>query len=191
MNRLMQSILMRSIKQSLVFQEVELHNAVSHMISEAEEGRENDSGRNPAFSVPLAALRFVTRLATGIFSRGQKSSDPIGSDSKDGDEIQIHQEHVLKTSERRDCTFDASSQKSIVIDGCDTETHDRKEEELASPGTAEMLDAAETLCNLRTEEPDASECKEVDSCSFKRFDIAKDPSDHYFLGANGQVILFL
>ncbi|PON89955.1 Ubiquitin-fold modifier-conjugating enzyme [Trema orientale] len=166
-------------------EEVELHNAVSHMISEAEESRENDSGRNPALSVPLAALRFVTRLATGIFSRGQKSSDPVDLDSKGGDEIQIHQEDVLETSEGRDYSYGASSQKSIVIDCCETETHPSKEEHAAS-GTSEMMEAAETLCNLRTEEPDASECEEVDNCSFKRFDIAKDPSDHYYLGTNGQ-----
>lgn len=177
--------------ESLLFQEVELHNAVSHVISETEESRENDSGRNPALSVPLAAFRFVTRLATGIFSRGQKSSDPIDLDSKVEGEIQVHREDVLETSEGRDCSYDASSQKSIVIDSLDTETHHMKEEEHAAPCTSEMFFAAETLCNLRTEEPDASECEEVDNCSFKRFDLAKDPSDHHFLGANGQVILFI
>ncbi|KAM6540719.1 hypothetical protein CsatB_005166 [Cannabis sativa] len=162
-------------------------DTISRLISgEDEMSRESDSGRNPAFSVPLAAFRFVSRLANGLFSRGQKSSDPIGLESKGEVEIEVQQEDVLETPEDRDCSYDASSQKSIVVDGCESETHHRKGEEHAGIGTSEMREAAEILCTLRTEEPDASECKEFDNCSFKRFDIATDPLDHYFLGSSGQ-----
>ncbi|MCI18077.1 putative ubiquitin-conjugating enzyme E2 23-like, partial [Trifolium medium] len=48
----------------------------SDVTSEAEENGEKDFDRTTALSVPLAALRFVTRLASGIFSRGQKNLDP-------------------------------------------------------------------------------------------------------------------
>ncbi|EXC16556.1 putative ubiquitin-conjugating enzyme E2 23 [Morus notabilis] len=167
-------------------EEVELQNAVSDMFSEAEESRENNSGRNPALAVPLAALRFVTRLATGIFSRGQKISYPIGFDSNDEGEIQVQHEDVSETSGGKDSSSGSNSQKSIVIESGDTESEHGKGEEHAPLGTSKMLYTAENLCHLRTEEPDASDGKGVENCSFKRFDIAKEPSDHYFLGANGQ-----
>ncbi|CAH2051517.1 unnamed protein product [Thlaspi arvense] len=41
--------------------------------SDAEINGENDSGRNGALALPLAAIEFVTRLASGIFSRGRKT----------------------------------------------------------------------------------------------------------------------
>ena len=170
-------------------QEVELQNAVSDMFSDAEESIDNNSGRNPALAVPLAALRFVTRLATGIFSRGQKVSDPIGFDSKGEGEVPVQHEDV-EASEGKDSSYHSSCQKSIGIESCGPEAQCGKEEEHAASGTSETLDAAENLSNLRTEEPDASDGKEVESYGFKRFDIAKEPSDHYFLGANGQVIPF-
>ena len=174
-------------------QEDELQNTISDVFSEAEEVRDNNSSRNPALAVPLAAFRFVTRLASGIFSRGQKNSEPASLDIKgegEGEgEVQVHHEDESETSEGKDYGNDCNSQRSIVIDSCDTDTR-RKGEELAATGTSETLDTAETVCNLRIEGPDTSEFKEVDNFSFKRFDIATDPLDHYFLGTNAQVIHF-
>ncbi|CAH8374867.1 unnamed protein product [Eruca vesicaria subsp. sativa] len=47
--------------------------------SDAENNGENDSGRNGALALPLAAVEFVTRMASGIFSRGQKTEDSSSS----------------------------------------------------------------------------------------------------------------
>ncbi|CAK9315302.1 unnamed protein product [Citrullus colocynthis] len=112
--------------------------------SEEEESEQNNSGRNLALSVPLAALRFVTRLAAGIFSRGPRNPDSMDLDS-----------------------------------------HSDKEDNVASE-PSEVLESAKASSNLRTAESDASACHEDGTCSFKGFDIAKDPLDHYFLGTNGQ-----
>ncbi|KAH7518397.1 probable ubiquitin-conjugating enzyme E2 23 [Ziziphus jujuba] len=162
----------------------ELQIAASNMVSEEEEDSgENNSGRNPALAVPLAALRFVTRLASGIFSRG-KNSDPNGLDSKDENDVQT--QDSIRVSEGRDCGYESSSQKSNVVDCRGTEIDHGKGEEHVGPGTTETLDATETVKDVRIEGPDATECNGDDPCSFKRFDIAKDPMDHYFLGANGQ-----
>lgn len=166
----------------------ELQIAASNMVSEEEEDSgENNSGRNPALAVPLAALRFVTRLASGIFSRG-KNSDPNGLDSKDENDVQP--QDSIMVSEGRDCSYESSSQKSNVVDCRGTEIDHGNGEEHVGPGTMETLDATETVKDVRIEGPDATECNGDDPCSFKRFDIAKDPMDHYFLGANGQVFYF-
>ncbi|XP_062019608.1 probable ubiquitin-conjugating enzyme E2 23 [Rosa rugosa] len=161
-----------------ITEEVEIQSAFN-MNSEAEVGGEDNSGRNPALSVPLAALRFVTRLASGIFARGQKNLDPILDTKGEGDfeprEVEIFQ---------GDHCEDSSSQKSIVVDSS-VETNHKNEEHVSSE-TTKILDAAEILCNLRAEGLDAKECSKGDVCSFKRFDIVKDPLDHHYLGAAGQ-----
>ncbi|CAL2279701.1 unnamed protein product [Prunus armeniaca] len=163
-------------------EEVGVQNAFD-INTEPEESEENNSGINPALSVPLAALRFVTRLATGIFSRGQKNLDSISLDAEGEGEFEPRE---VEISQGRDHGEDSSSQKSNVVDTCGVEINKGEEEKHVSPQTAEVLDAAEILYNLRTEESDATECRKDDACSFKRFDIAKDPLDHHFLGAAGQ-----
>lgn len=176
---------MPTIISTIVLQEDEQQNTFSDMFSESEEGRDYNTGRNPALSVPLAAFRFVTRLASGIFSRGQRISEPLDPDLNDGGEVQAHHEDEMETSKENDCTND--NEKSIVIDGCHTETHHSKEEEQVARGAEEELDTEE---DLKTRVTDASDCKEVDDSSFKRFDIAVDPLDHYYFGTTAQVVIF-
>ncbi|KAK7390815.1 hypothetical protein VNO78_18910 [Psophocarpus tetragonolobus] len=144
----------------------------SSVTSEEEETGENDFGRAAALSVPLAAFRFVTRLASGIFSRAPRNLDPIQSQIKD--------EHEHPSSVVDD---ESSSQKHIVIDGDNSGNKNERYEEVVSEAT-ETLEACVTLCSLRNEDAHAS-C-DNDTCSLKHFDITKDPSDHYFIGANGQ-----
>ncbi|KAM1382701.1 hypothetical protein ACFX2F_035136 [Malus domestica] len=152
---------------------------------EAEEIGENNSGRNPALSVPLAALKFVTRLAHGIFSRGQRNLDSNSLDTEGEGEGEVEPREV-EIAQGRDHGEDSSSQKSNVVDPYGLEINKEEEEKHVTPQATEMLDAAEILCNLKTEESDSIECSKDDACSFKRFDIAKDPLDHHFLCAAGQ-----
>ncbi|XP_061364714.1 probable ubiquitin-conjugating enzyme E2 23 [Gastrolobium bilobum] len=144
----------------------------SSITSEAEESGENDFGRAAALSVPLAAFRFVTRLASGIFSRGQRNVDPVHLQSKGESECTS----PLVSDE-------SSSQKCIAIHGDNSDNKSGRNEEVV-PEASEILEASETLCSLRNEDAGAS-C-DNDACSLKHFDITKDPSDHYFIGANGQ-----
>ncbi|KAM3695646.1 hypothetical protein ACB098_07G148900 [Castanea mollissima] len=150
--------------------------------SDLEESGEN-SGKNSAFSVPLAALRYVTKLATGIFSRGQKNLDPSCLDSKV--EIELESEKTIKISEVKAPSDESSSQKLNEIDQCSMEI---KEE--VTPEAQEVFEAAEALCDLSADSAEESyppACSDYDNtCSFKHFDTAKDPLDHYFLGAYGQ-----
>ncbi|KAI4297783.1 hypothetical protein L6164_037650 [Bauhinia variegata] len=99
-------------------------------------------------------------------------------------ESELPPEGITKTSEAGVACDDSSSQRSIVIDGDNSEDKNGKSEDVTAPEATKILEAAETLCSLRTE--DASASYDNDAGNFKRFDITKDPSDHYFIGANGQ-----
>ncbi|KAK9286845.1 hypothetical protein L1049_015250 [Liquidambar formosana] len=135
---------------------------------------ENNSGRNGALSIPLAALGFFTKMAAGIFSRGRKHLDRFSLDYREENELKSASSEESSTQK-----FDANDNS-----GAQT-THGKGEEHVAAEST-DLLNVAEALCNLRPEEPDAPACYEDDACSFKRFDIARDPVDHYYIGANGQ-----
>ncbi|XP_020211246.1 probable ubiquitin-conjugating enzyme E2 23 [Cajanus cajan] len=152
-------------------EDIERENS-SSVTSEVEEVGENDFGRAAALSVPLAAFRFVTRLASEIFSRGQRNVDPINSESKGETE---HPSPAVND--------ESSSQKHIAIDDDNSDNTNERYEEVVSEAT-ETLEACVALCSLRNEDAPAS-C-DNDTCSLKHFDITKDPTDHYFIGANGQ-----
>ncbi|RHN82558.1 putative aminoacyltransferase, E1 ubiquitin-activating enzyme [Medicago truncatula] len=139
----------------------------------AEENGEKDSGRAAALSVPLAAIRFVTRLASGIFSRGQKNLDPVHVQSNG----EIECSSPVKICE-------SSSQEYIAIDGDNLGSKSCKNEESVIPEGLENVEASETLCSLKNKEAPAS-C-DNDACSLKHFDMVTDPLDHYYIGANGQ-----
>lgn len=152
-------------------EDIKRENA-SNVTSEAEEDVENDIGRTTALSVPLAAIRFVTRLATGIFSRAQKNIDPVH----------------LQSSSEIECpspvnVCESSSRECVAIDGDNSGSKSCKNEEAFLPEGSDV-EASETLCSLKNENAPAS-CND-DACSLKHFDMVTDPSDHYFIGANGQ-----
>uniref|UniRef100_A0A2P2JDJ1 Uncharacterized protein MANES_04G071900 n=1 Tax=Rhizophora mucronata TaxID=61149 RepID=A0A2P2JDJ1_RHIMU len=148
-------------------EEVGLLNATDTN-SEEEGGLESDnSGRNPALSLPLAALDFVTRLATGIFSRGQKN-DPDFVESKGENELKGR----ISISEEKDSVDESSSQRSNIIDSSDLQSVYFKEEKDAD------LDAPVSS--------DAAACSANDSYLFNRFDLVQDPLDHHFCGSNVQ-----
>ncbi|XP_028798561.1 probable ubiquitin-conjugating enzyme E2 23 isoform X2 [Neltuma alba] len=156
-------------------QDIERENSSSD-VSEEEESGENDFGAAGALSVPLAAFRFVTRLATGIFSRGQRNGESVHLQSKR--ESELPSEEITKASEAIEVTDESSRQKPMITDSDDSENKNDKGEESVS------TERSEALCGLRTENSPGSF---DDDCIFKRFDITRDPADHYFIGANGQV----
>lgn len=125
--------------------------------------------------MPLAALGYVTRLATGLFSRGRKQSDPSGLDHMIENESES--DEILKVSEKA-TNDEASYGESEALDvvqnvhgAAEVHTH---------IATAE--DAEETMEDV----PDSSTSDNPHS--FKHFDIAENPLDHHFLGGNGQVV---
>ncbi|KAF5745346.1 ubiquitin-conjugating enzyme E2 23 isoform X2 [Tripterygium wilfordii] len=142
----------------------------SDMNPEVEESVENNSGRSVPFSLPVASaiglVTKVTRLASGIFSWGRRNVDDAAL------------EELINIS-----SYDeSSSQESNIIGKCDEEnTHAQGE-----VGT-ESANVEEALSSSKAAELNASAYHKGEASSFKHFDIAKDPLDHYFLGSNGQV----
>ncbi|KAI3447925.1 hypothetical protein Pfo_004590 [Paulownia fortunei] len=140
-----------------------------------------NSGKNGALSIPLAAIGFMTRLASGIFSRGRKPSDPLNLDIKteddlEPDELTLNRDPDGGSSSQK--PSDIETQLSNLTTNCKGEEHDVAE-------ASDLLEVAETLCNLKLPQSDAPPCEEFIS-TFKGFDIVRDPFDHYFLGAQGQ-----
>ncbi|XP_042041974.1 probable ubiquitin-conjugating enzyme E2 23 [Salvia splendens] len=135
-----------------------------------------NSGKNGALSLPLAAIGFMTRLASGIFSRGQKNSDPS--------EIDIQNEDVLQP-EAKDHDGGSSSHKQHDIDERLAKLTKCEEEDHEAAEASDLLEIAETLCNLKPPESNASAREEFIS-TFKGFDIVRDPLDHNFLGSQNQ-----
>ncbi|XP_042480738.1 probable ubiquitin-conjugating enzyme E2 23 [Macadamia integrifolia] len=168
-------------------EDAELQSAIDNN-PEAEDSmtihsEENNSGRNGPLSISLAALGFVTRLASGFFSSGRKT-DPLSSEFED--ENAPESENLIDVPEGRVTNSGSSSQESDAVDSYGPQTTEPAE--LASVG-ADVLDAAESLCSLRSKEPDMFNMTMSytdETCSFKRFDTAEDPLDHYFVSASGQ-----
>ncbi|KAL0412378.1 UNVERIFIED_CONTAM: putative ubiquitin-conjugating enzyme E2 23 [Sesamum radiatum] len=139
-----------------------------------------NSGMNGALSIPLAAIGFMTRLASGIFSMGRKQSDQMNLPKSD-DDLQPHD-----STSNRDSDGESRSQKPNDIDNQLSKlTTGRQGEEDEVAEASDLLEIAETLCNLHLSESDAPPHEECIS-RFKGFDIVRDPLDHYFLGARGQ-----
>ncbi|XP_077219554.1 ubiquitin-conjugating enzyme 23 isoform X2 [Tasmannia lanceolata] len=161
----------------------DLHNASGNNSEMANstsvDPEEENSVRSGLLSFPQAALELFTRVASSFFPRGRQQIEPLGSDSEVAQEPGLE---TLETSTGVAADNEFMSQESTTVeDACGLV--------LSSAAEVSSLEIIETLmpeesdaCSMRT-------CYEGDSCSFKRFDIAKDPGDHYYLGGNGQVIV--
>lgn len=151
------------------------------------ESAENNSGRNSALSLPFAALGFVTRLASGIFSRGRRNADSTDSDPE-GENHMLPEPLIMNSTER--CSTDGTnSEKSNAPCVADTETNEQSGEECVSAAAPHSSDGAESLNDNRSQELGAPASNEDNGSMFKHFDISSEPFDHYFLNTNAQVRL--
>lgn len=135
------------------------------------------SGRNGALAIPLAALGFVTRLASGIFSRSRKQTDSSSLDSRSEDE---EREGALARIYTGDESWSGDLDNSPRLPAAGNgEEHD----------TMEVTELDIVEANLKPGIGNSSDQHDNQMYSFKRFDITTDPYDHHFLGASGQVSL--
>ncbi|KAJ8452965.1 hypothetical protein Cgig2_014728 [Carnegiea gigantea] len=153
----------------------------NHEAAEDNVVEEQSSGMNGPLAFPLAAIGFVTRLASGIFSRGRSHGDSFGSNSSGENEMQSEED--IHVSDGRDSSDMSNPQDPSVVDIVDGVTKPVKGEEPAVVASENSLDAPEASCNPRRKKSDSALCCDDNICSFKRFDTAKDPLDHFFLGA--------
>ncbi|CAL1398049.1 unnamed protein product [Linum trigynum] len=160
------------------FEEEERLQNATNINSDVDENMENSNAvRSPAVSLSLAAFGFVTRLATGIFSRGRKSSDSELLENRNESESQ----GLISIAEDRNSSDTSGSVKSNVIDP----KSPHGEEEVN--GVMEVAAPPQPFGNTKVENTNMSlRHIEEDASKFKRFDTAKDPSDHYYVGSVGQ-----
>lgn len=144
-----------------------------------------NSGRNGALSFPQAAFGFMSRLASGIFSRGQKHVDPLNSDARD-DQVQ----EITNSVNIDHGNESGTQQPNGTTNDCDIVIPHEDVEEHVETKETDLLEVSEALCSLKPKESDAVS-SDADASTFKRFDIVKDPYDHYYIGANGQVVFLL
>ncbi|XP_057805932.1 probable ubiquitin-conjugating enzyme E2 23 [Salvia miltiorrhiza] len=135
-----------------------------------------NSGKNGALSIPLAAIGFMTRLASGIFSRGRRNSDPLDNEIKNDDDLTLNKDPDSGSSSHK--PYDIEEHLAKLTTKCEGEEHEAAE-------ASDLLEIAETLCNLKPPVPNASAREEFIS-AFKGFDIVRDPLDHHFLGSQNQ-----
>lgn len=153
----------------------------NHEAAEDNVVEEQSSGMNGPLAFPLAAIGFVTRLASGIFSRGRSHGDSFGSNSSGENEMQSGED--IHVSDGRDSSAMSNPADPNVIEIVGGITSPEKGEEPAVMASESSLDAPEASCNPMQKKSDAALCCDDNICSFKRFDTAKDPLDHFFLGA--------
>ncbi|KAK1388502.1 putative ubiquitin-conjugating enzyme E2 23 [Heracleum sosnowskyi] len=150
--------------------------------SEVDETRisAENSGRNGALSFPQAAFGFMSRLASGIFSRGHKHVDLLNSDARD-DQVQ----EIINSVNIDHGNEPGSQQPDGTTNDCDIVISHGEVEEHVETKETDLLEVTEALCSSKPKESNALS-SDADACTFKRFDIAKDPYDHYYIGADGQ-----
>lgn len=162
-------------------EDLRIQNGSDISLDAAEHTAENIQ-TNGALSIPLAALGFMTRLASGIFSRGQRNTDNSSISSGGDNEVFPRSD---SWSENKDSSDVSSSRKSSCTDTLERPASDRGEQHAAVEESS-LLDAPEELCNVNSGKVNDSPRFEVGISSFKGFDIVKDPLDHYFLGGDRQ-----
>ncbi|KAK8923580.1 putative ubiquitin-conjugating enzyme E2 23 [Platanthera zijinensis] len=154
--------------------EEESHSQCAKISLACEKAEDNPSedivpGKPGAFSASLAAINFVTRLATGLFSRNKRNSDLSNSDHNALCGSEAHD--VLEVAVNRETDADLVSSKH------------------KSQGT--LIGDAERMVSLQIESSTSNVPSlrgESEAClhNFKHFDICDCPADHYFLSSIGQ-----
>jgi ubiquitin-conjugating enzyme E2 O len=144
---------------------VELQN------SEAEYNPSVGENDGRALSIPMAAIGFMTRLASGIFTKNRKNLDPSGS-------VSLAENGLLLPEGSSILPEGVNSEDSKIFNSL---TSKKDVDEHADTESKNLLDAAEALCSLKPEDGN-------DNSFFKKFDITKDPYDHFYLDSTGQNI---
>ncbi|EPS61100.1 hypothetical protein M569_13696, partial [Genlisea aurea] len=135
-----------------------------------------NSGRNIALSIPMAAISFITRLASGIFS---KSRNDLHSEELGARNDVVSQVDDLAHS-------DSSSKSPIHIENDASQiTATSNNEEHVGSMLSGIVESTNAQCNVYpTESDDSSHDEPI--LTFKSFDIVRDPLDHHFICSHGQ-----
>lgn len=142
---------------------------------------EPNSGAHGPLAIPFACIDFVTKLASGIFSRGRRHGNSFGSDSSGEKEMLLQEE--IHISDGSASSKTSNSQECGAVDIVNGQSNLIKGEEPADAESIKLLDIAdaEDVLDPRPKGLDDVLHCDDNTCCFKRFDTAKDPVDHFFL----------
>lgn len=131
-------------------------------------------------AIPLAALGFVTRLATDLFMRGRNTT--LSALRYSGNSLHATDHHG---SDGRALTDEVQLPNASSAGDFDVEASSRI-------GNESVLKVGFANVELhRTEDAVDAGSSVADSQSFIHFDIVKEPSDHYYFGGIGKVCIFI
>lgn len=126
-------------------------------------------GKTGALSVSLAAISFVTRLATGLFSRNRRHLDLSKSDHDSVSESEAEDIQEVSVNGTTDSDLEASEHQSHV----------------ATTGDVERV-AAVLIDSLTSDAANTGADSQGGMLSFEHFEISDNPADNYFLSSIGQ-----
>nr|XP_009418628.1 PREDICTED: probable ubiquitin-conjugating enzyme E2 23 [Musa acuminata subsp. malaccensis] len=159
-------------------------NTVQREKSATTSVEDGTGGRSGPLAVPLAALDFVTKLATGLFSRTRKQSDSSGSDqiiaNEDGHKADIDLSGSTLDEAYENRGFDVS-------DGLIEESMDETvevENQVAATEEAELKieDSIVKPTLMGLYDGNQRDYSMDDLCNFSHFDVTENPLDHHFHG---------
>jgi len=133
--------------------------------------------------MPLAALGFVARFATGLFSRGRKQEDSDhlvanGTESQENLEVSNKEASSEELGHvNPDALGGHHSQKGLET--ADEFSHEQEVEDAEMTGT-------DIDCSIPVE-MNLDSAEDENYYTFKHFDITENPLDHYFLVSSAQV----
>lgn len=134
----------------------------------------NVGGSGP-LSVPLAALGFVTRFATGLFSRARKQSNV--------DHIAANES---ESQEERFSTLNNGLDSQSIQNGPKNASDGNYNVVGTECAEVPAMDNVDDSIPMRMHDGDEGADMMDDHCSFKHFDITENPLDHYFLASSAQ-----
>lgn len=178
------SVYFINLGQNFGIQNVELHSQTSGT-SEKESNDsanfEDNNGGGP-LAIPLAALGFVTRLATDLFMRGRNTT--LSALRSGG--------NSLRSNDHQGFTSDGGALNDEVKLSKASSAGDFDVEDSSGMGNESVLEVGFTdVERHKTESAVDAGSSFADSKSFIHFDIVKEPSDHYYFGGIGKVCMFI
>lgn len=158
-------------------------NNTSKDKSTATSQEDNTGGRSGPLAVPLAALGYVTKFATGLFTRAKKQLD--SSDSAQSGTSEADHKAELDTFETT-LDEDDESKGFYVPDGLEQDSvHQLAEVENPEAKTevakVKMEDKLDKSKSFGLNNHSKASSTMDDPCNFKHFDVAENPLDHHFL----------
>ncbi|KAG6523458.1 probable ubiquitin-conjugating enzyme E2 23 isoform X1 [Zingiber officinale] len=169
--------------------EADLHDHSDNTIQKGKRSETSQEditgGRSGPLAVPLTALDFVTKFATGLFFRAKKQLNALGSDQIGGNNAECEMD--LAASESIVDVEDENKVSDVSDYNITQSTHQNSELMNNQEATTENVEINIHYPSVQPASigPDIGSRTSYDMddpYNFKHFDVAENPSDHHYLG---------